>query len=423
MTGLRAILVAALLVAGAELRAAEPEKVSLRDDHTVLVGGKPFFPIGLYYCAEEFEDDSGKLLKQLRGYGFNTLGYYRWGTPNAKKELDRAHTAGFKVWVRGHDGFDLSVPNAEKGALEQVRALRTHPALLFWEFQDEPILNKVSVEGSRKGYELVKKEDPDHPMLVVEWPGATDRFHLWKGIGDIYATDLYPIPRERKYGRLPNHDITQMRDYIAALKKGYGEKPVLLVLQAWAWEPLKDGEKGYPTVRESRFMAYQAVIHGAKGLHYYGQVHCTKPNSAASLWSQSKDPATAKKEFEECLRLNSLFWERHKPFFQELEKVSAIFVLRDAKAADAITVAKQDPAGERGIEGVTKQGEKGPILLAVNADTKARTATFRLPAAAREAKEVHVLFENRMLAVKDGEFTDKFEPYDTHVYSTEPGPR
>ena len=67
---------------------------------------------------------------------------------------------------------------------------RSHPALLFWEFQDEPILNKVSIEGSRKGYQLVHREDPDHPMLVVEWPGAMDRLQLWKGIGDIFATDL-----------------------------------------------------------------------------------------------------------------------------------------------------------------------------------------------------------------------------------------
>jgi hypothetical protein len=397
---------------------AQSTKVTFRDDHTLLVDGKPFFPLGLYYCGEEFEDDSGRLLKQLRGYGFNTLGYYRYGMANWKKELDRAHAAGFKVWVRGHNGFDLDVPGTEKDVVEQVRALRDHPALLFWEFQDEPILNKVSVEGSRKGYRLVKKEDPNHPLLVVEWPGAVDLFHTWKGIGDVFATDLYPIPRERKYGGLANHDITQMRDYISALKKGYGEKPVSLVLQAWAWEPLKDGEKGYPTVRESRFMAYQAVIHGATGLHYYGQVHCSKPNSAAGLSSEAKDPAVRKKEFEECRRLNALFWERHKSFFQELEKAATIFVLPNARAADAITVVKQEPAGERGIESATKQSEKGPILLAVNADNKPRTATFRLPAATKDVKEIHVLFEDRKLAVTNGTFTDRFASYDAHVYAT-----
>ena len=51
------------------------------------------------------------------------------------------------------------------------------------------------------------------------------------------------------------HDVTQMRDYIAALKKAHGDKPVMLVLQAWNWEPLNYGEKGYPTVRESRSLS------------------------------------------------------------------------------------------------------------------------------------------------------------------------
>jgi len=411
-------LILALVTCGGT--SAQGTKVTFRGDHTVLAGEKPFFPIGLYYCGEEFEDETGRLFKDLRGYGFNTLGYYRYGTPNWKKELDRAHAAGFRVWVRGDSGFDLDVPGAEKRAIEQVRALRGHPALLFWEFQDEPILNKVSVEGSRKGYQLVKKEDPNHPLLVVEWPGAADRFQLWRGIGDIFGTDLYPIPRKRMYGRLPNHDITQMRDYIAALRKAHGDKPVMLVLQAWAWEPLNDGEKGYPTVLESRFMAYQAVIHGATGLFYYGQVHCTKPNSASGLDSEAKDAATRMKEFAECLRLNKLFWAKHKPFFQELERASSIFTLRDAKPGEAIALLKQDPLGEHGIESRAKQSEKGPVLLAVNADSRTRTATFRLPEGTKNIKDVHVLFENRKLAVTNGTFTDEFAPYDTHVYSLSP---
>jgi hypothetical protein len=409
-------LLAALLLATPAL--ADGTKVTFRDDHVVLVDNKPFFPIGLYYCYEEFEDPTGKLLADLKDYGFNTLGYYRWGTKDWRKEMDRAHAAGHKVWIRGHNGFAIDNADLEKAARDQVRQTKDHPALLFWEFQDEPILNKVSVEGSRKGYELIKKEDPDHPMLVVEWPGAANRFELWKGIGDVFATDLYPIPRERGYGRLGNHDITQMRDYIAALKKAHGDRPVMLVLQAWNWEPLNYGEKGYPTVRESRFMAYQAVIHGAVGLHYYGQVHCTRPNSASGLYSEAKDPAANKADFEKCVALNTKFWAAHKPFFQELAKASPIFTLRDTKPEGRVMVVKQDPeATGAGIELGTKQGDKDLYVLAVNASPKARTATFRLPPG-NKALELHVLFENRTVAVKDGEFTDRFEPYDTHVYAT-----
>ena len=397
----------------------EGSKATFRDDHMVSVNGQPFFPIGLYYCTEEFEDPTGKLLKELKEFGFNTLGYYRWGTPKWREELDRAHQHGLKVWIRGHNGFAIDSADIAKTCVEQVRKTRSHPALLFWEFQDEPILNKVSIEASRKGYQLVHREDPDHPMLVVEWPGAMDRLHLWKGIGDIFATDLYPIPRQRKYGRLPNHDITQMRDYIKAIRQAHQDKPVLLVLQAWAWEPLKDGEKGYPTRHESRFMAYQAVIHGASGIHYYGQFHCTRPNSAAALYSEAKDPAVNKAEFEQCLELNRRFWERHRPFFKELSRASRMFVLPKAKATERIELVDEAPRGTTGIESMTKQAGGELYLLSVNADSKDRVASFRLPTTARTA-EIHVLFENRKLAVKEGTFTDRFKPYDTHVYATTP---
>jgi hypothetical protein len=401
-----------LLVLIPRLLPAQEHSVSFRDDHTVLAGKQPYFPIGLYYCGEEFENTSGKLLKELRDYGFNTLGYYRFGTPAWKTELDLAHKLGLKVWVRGHNGFAIDSPEIEKAAIDQIRQLRQHPALLFWEFQDEPIYNKVSIENSRKGHRLVKREDPDHPLLTIEWPGVPERFGEWKGIGDIFGTDLYPIPRERAYGKLPNHDITQIRDYIEALRKGHGDKPILMVLQGWAWDALKDGTQGYPTVTESRFMAYQAVIHGSRGLFYYGQYHCTKPSPAAGIAPASKDPAQQKVEFEKCQALNRQFWERHRGFFKELTQASSIFVLPSAKPAERI--ASSDTA----IESATRKSTDSELyLLAVNTASKQRQATFRLPAGSKAA-EVHVLFEDRKLPVKDGVFTDNFRPYDTHVYST-----
>lgn len=417
-SNVRALVLTASLLIVSSRGLGQPEKVAFREDHTVLVKDRPFFPIGLYYCGEEFEDPSGRLLKALREYGFNTAGFYRAELPGWKAELDRAHEHGLKVWIRGHNGLAIDSPEIEKRVREQVQAIRSHPALLFWEFQDEPILNKVSIENSRKGYQLVKKEDPNHPMLVVEWPGATDRFHLWKGIGDIFATDLYPIPREKKYGRLPNHDITQMRDYLQVLKETHPDRPRLLVLQAWAWAPLKDGERGYPTVQESRFMAYQSVIHGAKGLFYYGQLHCSKPNSAAALWSEAKDPAQRKAEFEKCLALNKQFWDRHRGFFRELNDAGHVFVLPAAKNEENIAIVEATPGPAAKIESATRQGMDGALyLLAVNAENKERQATFRLPAGCK-ATEIHVLFENRKLPIKDGVFRDVFKAYDTHVYGT-----
>jgi hypothetical protein len=394
-------------------------KVTFRDDNTVLVNKKPFFPIGLVYCFEEQEDVSGKQLAALRAYGFNTMAYYNWGTPHWREEMDRIHKAGFMVWMRGASGFEISAPAAEKTATEQLRQMRDHPALLFWEFQDEPVYNKISVDGSRKGQELVRREDPNHPLLVVECPDVVDQLGKWKGLGDVFSIDLYPIPPEIAYGKLPNRDITQIRDYMAAIKQVHGDRPIVMVLQAWAWKPLEHGERGFPTVVQSRFMAYQAVIHGAKGLFYYGQYHCTKPNGAASLISNAKDPAQHKAELDKCFALNRQFWEKHRSFYRELEQMTGVFVLADAPKSGQFAVTQQEPAKAQGIELRTKRSDTASYVLAVNADKTARTATFRLPQGV-DVKEMHVLFEDRRLPVSDGTFRDQFKPYDTHVYATTP---
>jgi hypothetical protein len=183
------------------------QKVSFRGDHTVLVDGKPFFPIGLYYCYEEFEDHSGKLLQDLRDYGFNTAGYYRWGQPAWQKELELADKAGLKVWIRGINGLAVDSDATEKSLRDQVQQVKTQPALLFWEFQDEPLLNKVPIAEAMRGQEVVKKLDPDHPLLVVEWPGAVSRFKEWnsgrhlchRSLSDSAQARLWPPAQPRHH--------------------------------------------------------------------------------------------------------------------------------------------------------------------------------------------------------------------------------
>src|SRR5262249_57520677 len=105
----------------------------------------------------------GRLVKERKDEGFKRVGYCRVGVDGWKSELDRAHQLGLKVWIRGHNGLAIDSPEIEKAVLDQVRRTCHHPALLFWEFQDEPILNKVSVDGSRKGYRLVQPAAPDVP--------------------------------------------------------------------------------------------------------------------------------------------------------------------------------------------------------------------------------------------------------------------
>ena len=153
---IRPALVLALLTLPATLP-GEDTKVGFRNDHTILVGGKPFFPIGLYYCYEEFDDAGNKLLRQLRDYGFNTLGYYRWGRPGWQDELKRADQLGFKVWIRGHDGFALDTPAAEEGpaSAPRLRGMTPRPPDAFLSLRSDEQLVRLVHGGNERAFVVI----------------------------------------------------------------------------------------------------------------------------------------------------------------------------------------------------------------------------------------------------------------------------
>jgi len=160
-------------------------------------------------------------------------------------------------------------------------------------------------------------------------------------------------------------------------------------------------------------MAYHSVVHGAKALLYYGQLHCTRPNSASGLWSEAKDEATQAKEFKQCQELNAWFWEQHRSVFAELKQAAKIFVLPN-KTEGAIKVT-----GGSTIESLAKEHRAQQYLLAVNADKAAVEVELEMPADVK-VEEVHVLFENRKIAVRDRNAKDHFAGYGVHVYATSP---
>ena len=61
-----------------------------------------------------------------------------------------------------------------------------------------------------------------------------------------------------------------------------------------------------------------------------------------------------------------------------------------------------------------KRWEGEDYLIAANEGKQTREATVQIAV----AKDLHVAFENRTVAVRDGAFADRFGPYEVHVYAT-----
>jgi len=409
-------------VAGEKPASTTPSvtRVIFRDDHTFLVDGKPFFPIGLYYAQEEIADPTGNGLAALKAMGFNYI-FYNGTNP---QEMERITRAGLYIHSRP-PGSLASQYNLLPAFVEKVR---THVPLLLWEMEDEPTLNKVDFEKTKKGCAILRQLDPDHPILVNhDTYISREDLQRWGSICDIHGFDFYPVPlKQWWYGSLGlpvirfsgSHSIAVMGQLTAAWQKSVPDKPVLPVLQAFSWDPVKYGKQGYPTPDEERYMAYQVVIDGAKGISFYGRPLISTPSTAVLIPPEiSKDPARAKADFETGRQLNRWFWEQITPVIREVAEMAPVFAARDADWRPSIAPQDVQWGNAGAVESRVKQLDAAWVVLMVNSAPKGIRADIRLPILPKGGTVYEWTAGKRFDSRKTGAFRSTLTPFAVRVYS------
>jgi len=153
----------------------------------------------------------------------------------------------------------------------------------------------------------------------------------------------------------------------------------------------------FPTYSQSRYMAYQALIVGARGLTFFGG------NIAATLNVQ-----------DAALGWNWTFWNTVlKPVVQQLGDHSVLSpALTTTNSTLPITI---NGTSSPDLEFCVREAPPYLFILASKREGAATNVTFSgLPNWATNAE---VLFETpRTVTAQNGQFTDTFAPFDVHVY-------
>jgi hypothetical protein len=190
-----------------------------------------------------------------------------------------------------------------------VTQYKDHPALAVWEVPDEAlwnlsyprlrdqfyhpkttlqqqdsILEELSIQviktakGYNSGYLKLKTLDPKQPVWMNHAPrNPLDQLKLFSRAADIVGCDIYPV-KEGMTGHsdLINNSLSAVGEYTDIMQAAGPGKPVWMVLQAFSWKLLQDpvpeplDPVTFPSYRDSRFMAWDAILHGAKGVLYWG---------------------------------------------------------------------------------------------------------------------------------------------------------
>jgi hypothetical protein len=336
--------------------------------------------------------------------------------------LDLLHAHGLQGWTWLGDLANLppAAGSPEERRLTQVAdGLAGHPALAAYKGIDEPRNpfrgpNWIRPAGLVRAYKRLKQVDPAHPVVIVQAPlGTVAELRPYRPAFDVTAADVYPVSYPPgAHTQTANRDISVVGDVTRKMVQAAGGKTIWMTLQI-AWSGVTpshdrpDAVPRFPGLQAERFMAYQAIVNGARGLVFFGG-HLTQiatPADAAAGW-------------------NWTFWEQVlRPLVQEL----ASPLLRPALEAPDRKVQLTAPSG---VELVTREAGGFLYVLAVRrSGTASRIRFSGLPAGVRSGE---VLFEYvqrplpppiepghqvlRPVAAAAGSFSDWLALHDARAY-------
>ena len=271
--------------------------------------GARLFPVGFYELPK---DEAG--LKAMADAGVNIVHCH------SRADLDRVAAVGMRgvfplAWQQGRTD----------GLRAQVLEAAGHPALAVWEGPDEVVWNFTAYSGlfrkmgvhkvpgawwkqtpeavayaEEKAGEIIPNmrevaamireiDESDRPLWINEAQSSDLGYvRQYLDFVDITGCDIYPVNDDKRPVERVGHSTARW------LEVGRGI-PVYMVLQAFSWHELGDyygpKEPAYPSFAESRFMAYDAIVRGARGIFYWGSRFLKAEDFRESLYALTSELA------------------------------------------------------------------------------------------------------------------------------------
>lgn len=352
------------------------------------VEGKPFFPIGIYSVNPSKRWDPPSAFEEIRAAGFNTVHTYEHEVGYLEEYARKAESAGLKVLVYPGSRMEQSDFNTDS-VKTTVRNLGKSPAILSWYLAEEPDAFHISPGSTEKGKDIIQEMDPLHPVSIII--SDPQQYRTYAKCSDVFMIERYPVPRQ---------PIVDIAEHVDLARKAVGDKiPVWAVLQAFGYQNEKNngwGWKREPSLIEMKAMTYLAIVQGARGIFYF--------TYHGSQYFIKESPR---------------HWDELKALVGELRDIYPLLVSHEV--GDRMINASFSGTDRNSLFWTVRQVTEGSSsiqagthVIAVSGANKDGTATFELTQ--NNIRKVRVIRENRALDVTNGFFSDRFGPYEVHIY-------
>jgi hypothetical protein len=375
---------------------------------TVVVDGRKTFPLVLA------KGPPANGLAEVAAAGVN---FVKIGPANAPwTEADiadavswnrAAAAAGIHTWINLSSlgrarpgGWQEALLRHVVGSLE---ADASGSAIGMWKGVDEPWRFRVRPASLRFAYCMATGRgkrswcagrqpiDRDHLWVTVQAPRAgVWSLASYSEVTDIHGVNQYPIAIGDA-----DPDLGEVGSWTNVLRWATPNRAVWTTLQiCWSWSYDAAGNVALPTFEQQRYMAYDAIVNGARALAFYGgqNPRCWSPLDASGGW-------------------NWTFWERVlEPLVREIGASSPLAPAL-VNPGSTRTLATSDPT----VRAISRRGRGGETwVLATRSGEGSQVVT--IAGLSATATSAGVYTEGRSVPVVGGTLTDTFDRWAVHVY-------
>jgi len=336
---------------------APEERLSLRDDGMLLVGGKPFFPIGIYHVVKcDFNSNSyDRAFRDLKAAGFNLV---HRASPAPFEETEEFLTAAERLDLKV---FIPPVVSLSGDFVQGNRELDLmhHRSILAWYLADDTASNTTPEQLAYRNM-ICKTLDPTRLTLQADpvmSGGSNNRYDLYVHFTDLFLPEIYPARGNEELACEVSEVVRDMEEIRGSIVRAgcpvKGIWPIIQHFDGWGW-------KRFPTFAEMRAMSWASIVHGANGITWY-VYH--------SLSGRGRGVVSSPERWDEMTRVS-----------REIAAVQESLADRDAAVQPTVEILEGPKTDFYGFPSETAglKGGNEPLLIAVHATTNAVTARLTI---------------------------------------------
>ena len=414
---MRIVLALLLVLVSLPVANAAAATTSVGPDGTILLDGKRIFPIVLAKGPElDSTTPSGANgLDEVVAAGVNVFKIGPASDPWLPADIQDGIAWNRAAAARGvHTWVNLAtLADAKPGSLKEQRlrevvsALEGDPsgaAVALWKGADEPWWAKLQPSALQHAYCLgtahrmpewcADPADSGHLWVTIEAPrGTKDDLAPYSDVTDIHGVDHYPVTFTAADPDL--HEVGEWTDTLRQITPNQAVWTTLQICASGSSNPDDPTQFVLPTRRQQRYMAYDAIINGARSLAFYGGNldRCWSPTDTAHGW-------------------NWTFWNAVlRDLIHELRGGSPI-----APALVHPSTTKALTSSDSTTQVISRQGSDENDLWVIAARSGPDSQSVTIGGLPSTVTTGAVYTEGRSIPVVNGTFTDTFDRWDVHVY-------